>query len=111
MKSFSLLLVLRACSGGNVLKCHAVPGVATMEATRGNDSYLNALVLRHVDAYELMKAIGLPFDWTFLLREKTDTVDDQKTVSVDDPPANSEPENRIEIDTDKDLYGPTQRSL
>ncbi|CAK8989210.1 Hypothetical protein SCF082_LOCUS1712 [Durusdinium trenchii] len=46
-------------------------GVATIEATRGNTSYLNALVLRPEDASELMQALNLPFDWSSLLDEST----------------------------------------
>ena len=40
-----------------------------MEAARGNNSYLDALVYQG-DAYKLMQAVGLPFDWTSLKPEK-----------------------------------------
>lgn len=42
-------------------------GVATIQAARGNHQYLDALVLRHGDAYALMQAVGLPCDWTSLV--------------------------------------------
>lgn len=41
--------------------------MATIQAARGNHQYLDALVLRHGDAYALMQAVGLPCDWTSLV--------------------------------------------
>ena len=50
----------------------ASPGVATLQAARGDYSYLNSLVVREADRYELVKALGLPFDWTTLKQQISD---------------------------------------
>lgn len=70
----------RAANGAKLfnacLSVFTLRGVATMEATRGNNSYLNALVLRHGDASELMQAVGLPFDWSSLQPKSTQPEND-----------------------------------